>query len=95
MTASDSVSGVFDCFLTAFCVFDTASTDSANAIYSEQFSSFACRTLYALYVFIISAEFGLIIAASSPFSSANEKNAPLTISLCGSPNETFEMPSDV
>ena len=45
-----------------------------------------------LYAFIISVEFGFMIAQDNPFVKAIVKNDEVKISLCGNPKEMFEIP---
>ena len=67
----------------------------AKFIYSEQLLSIPFSAQYEKYDFIISDEYGFIIAADKPFPNASVKNALFNISRSGNPKETFETPRDV
>ena len=92
-SASDSA--VSFAFAPPFVAAMAALYFSANARYRRHWGSWPLSRQKHQYAFIISSEFGFMMAQLSPFCSAMVKNAAVTISRSGRPNEMFEMPSIV
>ena len=70
-------------------------TDEAYSMYPRQFLSPPDSARKLLYVFMISCELGLIIAADSPRASAMARKVEFIKSRLGNPKEMFDTPSEV